>query len=191
MGCSAKAWAQADLLHGGRTLLSFSPRECGEQAYLDFTQLELYVRDALAQVLEHRPANPQQVLHDCIERTALGRQCAGRDFTFVSANARNMLAFVQLVHEAYAKFRERRESLLSIAGFHQLLLLLCPDLPLKLVERRGRRQSEMVAGGHARGTPQDEQVQGWAVQSDDEGQPQCAEPLRPRAQDSQGFQSDI
>ena len=138
MGCSAKAWTQAELLHGGRTLLSSSPRECGEQAYLDFTQLELYVRDALAQVLEHRPANPQQVLHDCIERTALGRQCAGREFTFVSANARNTLAFVQLVHEAYAKFHERRDSLLSIADFHQLLLLLCPDLPLELVERPAR-----------------------------------------------------
>lgn len=56
-----------------------------------------------------------------------------RGVEFVRSTSRNRLAFVQRVAEAYARISESTE--LSPSEFHQLLLLLCADLPLQAVYR--------------------------------------------------------
>ena len=53
-----------------------------------------YLRDAVELLLLHRPEQPLAFMDEYFDAVLRGRHVVGRDFAFVSATARNRLAFV-------------------------------------------------------------------------------------------------
>eukprot|EP00968_Pinguiococcus_pyrenoidosus_P015115 scaffold1390_cov249-Pinguiococcus_pyrenoidosus.AAC.19 len=135
--------AQAETwLRGGRAASRMQLRRASPAEYLQYSGMEVLMKDILAQLLEQRPAQAQEVLLASLERAVHGEHCIGRDFSFISASPRNILAFIWAVDDAFSSFHQSEGTLLSIADFHQMLLLLCPDLPLELVEKPAKALRE-------------------------------------------------
>ena len=103
------------------SLMSMSGRE-----YLDALQLRVYFTDVVHQLLACRDEHPVEFMHQYFRRVGAMEHVVGREYAFVSATCWNRRAFVLSCHATFGALALVE---LTVADFHQLLMLLCPDFP--------------------------------------------------------------
>eukprot|EP00698_Gefionella_okellyi_P016098 TRINITY_DN4583_c0_g1_i1.p1 TRINITY_DN4583_c0_g1~~TRINITY_DN4583_c0_g1_i1.p1 ORF type:complete len:288 (+),score=50.95 TRINITY_DN4583_c0_g1_i1:3-866(+) len=105
------------------------------QEYLARSHVDVYLQDVITQLLQWRDERPLEYIADYFARVMSGANVLMREFTHVKATPRNRLAFCKKIKEAYTKFADTQE--MSLNDCHQMLLLLCPDFPVELVNEVG------------------------------------------------------
>ena len=131
------------------SLMSMSGRE-----YLDFLQLRVYFTDVVHQLLASRDEHPVEFMHQYFRRVGAMEHVVGREYAFVSATCWNRRAFVLSCHATFGALALVE---LTVADFHQLLMLLCPDFPkapvdavVHLLPRAVRRREDPLLGARDR-----------------------------------------
>ncbi|PAA77967.1 hypothetical protein BOX15_Mlig000482g5 [Macrostomum lignano] len=124
--------------------------------YLESHHVTFYMEDCITQLLLYKEDNPKvnarNFMADYFKCLNSGNHVLLREFAFVSATPHNRLSFVRLIYRAYCNLNEVGDCL-CLQELHSLLLLLCPDLPWRLVEAAGHTAQETVlAGGGSEGT---------------------------------------
>lgn len=108
---------------------------CGlsDDSYLDVTDMNILLKHLMHQVLVQKPENPVEFSRYYFERVQSCHHVIGADFSFVSACQHNRRAFVFCCMESFQNFNPREE--ISLNDYHQLLQMICSDIPMAIVEQ--------------------------------------------------------
>mmetsp|Transcript_21917 Transcript_21917/g.31825 ORF Transcript_21917/g.31825 Transcript_21917/m.31825 type:complete len:348 (-) Transcript_21917:186-1229(-) len=101
--------------------------------YLGFAETDIYMKDAIRQLLNAKEDNPLPFLMGYFERLLWYTHMAGREFEFVTATQRNRRALVLLCQNTYSNID--KEEVMTVDDWHYLLTKLCPDFPREFVRR--------------------------------------------------------
>ena len=97
------------------------------QEYLRLHQLEPYLEDAAAYALyAEDDLGPAERLRDYFRRVLTLEHIYHREYAYVSSTAWNRRAFVVAFRKCVHPLRDMD---LTVADFHQLLIVICPDFP--------------------------------------------------------------
>lgn len=104
-----------------------------DDSYLDVTDINLLLKHLMHQVLIQKPDNPIEFSRNYFQRVQSCHHVIGTDYAFISACQHNRRAFVFCCMESFQNFSPLDE--LSSYDYHQLLQMICSDIPLSLVEQ--------------------------------------------------------
>lgn len=109
------------------------PLRSMSEAYLERSDVAIYLRDVVRLLLANRTERPLEFIHQYFRGVLKGDNVVLREFAYVSASPRNRISFIMNFEEAYkdSKWTEA----ITADDYHQLLKLLCPDFPFALVNR--------------------------------------------------------
>ncbi|CAD5119131.1 DgyrCDS7772 [Dimorphilus gyrociliatus] len=111
------------------------------QQYLEKHFINVYLEDAVTQLLEHKDetqkVNVYNFMADYFQSVKNGKHTLFRSYSYVSATPHNRASMVQTFGSWLRRVATNGE-LLSIAEYHSLLKLICPDFPLSIVKKAAR-----------------------------------------------------
>lgn len=106
--------------------------------YLLKHDLNVYFKDAVTQMLQYKSdnikLNPASFLHKYFSSIKQGTHRVFREYSFISATARNRKSFISNFWNTFQHFSIQGD-LLSIRDYHSLLCLLCHDFEFKIPQR--------------------------------------------------------
>lgn len=105
--------------------------------YLKKHHVQVYIEDALKQWL-HKKSHPSklhplQFLLQYFKDVHTGTHIIGRDYSFVSLTPHNRASFIKLLWRTFFNLSKENVTMKAV-DYHQLLQLLCADLPPTLLE---------------------------------------------------------
>ena len=98
------------------------------EAYLSQHGVDVFLRDAVQQILNKRGDQPLLMMSQYFGEVASNKHVSGREFAFVDACARNRLAFVRLFQRTFERNIEAQERIV-VEDYHQLCQMICPTFP--------------------------------------------------------------
>lgn len=97
--------------------------------------LDVYIEDATAQLLEQTKTNPKieplPFLHQYFTAVRSGLHVFDRSYDYITATPHNRRSFIKLVWQIFGDIG-RSEITMNGYHHHQLLELICPDIPVVL-----------------------------------------------------------
>jgi len=103
-----------------------------DKSYLDLTDMTPLLEELLRQVNQHKPENPWDYAASYFRKVERCEHVLGADYMTVVACRRNRQAFIYCCSEALRHFPADQR--LSVRDFFSLLQLVCPDIPLSLIQ---------------------------------------------------------
>eukprot|EP00164_Ancoracysta_twista_P012425 GFYU01019494.1.p1 GENE.GFYU01019494.1~~GFYU01019494.1.p1 ORF type:complete len:307 (-),score=49.06 GFYU01019494.1:176-1096(-) len=100
--------------------------------YLKRLDLDVYLADALEQLIEYRYENPLEYLDSYFTGILQGSHVVGREFEYIQATAQNRLSFITNFDTAYENLDD--DTMILKMDFYQLVTMLCQDFPMSLVD---------------------------------------------------------
>jgi len=103
------------------------------QDYLQEHRIVEYLWDALTLLSGRSEINEISFLATYFSNVVSGDNILFRDFHHLTMTQKNIQSFVKQIKEIYKTFTEQ-DNLVTAAGFHQILTLLCPSFPASAVK---------------------------------------------------------
>eukprot|EP00041_Stephanoeca_diplocostata_P019555 m.423942 g.423942 ORF g.423942 m.423942 type:complete len:245 (+) comp21335_c0_seq3:199-933(+) len=106
--------------------------------YLQLFNIDLYFKDAVAQLLSARhkypsAASADQFFADYFRSVQSGTHVLFREFEFIMATQHNRRSFVNLFGQSVAPIAHQGERM-SVADYHNIVRLLCKDFPIAIIK---------------------------------------------------------
>lgn len=106
--------------------------------YLARNYIMEYLNDSVQQLLDIRNSNPKidilEFFGEYFKSVKQGTHILFREYSFIASTPHNRGCFIEKILETYTSMLEKEEPL-KTCDFHALILLLCPDFPLEIVEK--------------------------------------------------------
>eukprot|EP00602_Paraphysomonas_sp_CaronLab_P004510 CAMPEP_0185037132 /NCGR_PEP_ID=MMETSP1103-20130426/31102_1 /TAXON_ID=36769 /ORGANISM="Paraphysomonas bandaiensis, Strain Caron Lab Isolate" /LENGTH=275 /DNA_ID=CAMNT_0027574959 /DNA_START=50 /DNA_END=877 /DNA_ORIENTATION=- len=103
-----------------------------DESYLNSTDLHVLLCDLLKQINEKKPVNPWQYSATYFKKVQHCIHILGEDYMTVVACRHNRKSFVYCCTQSFKNFP--RNERISVHDFYNLLQLICPDIPLSLIQ---------------------------------------------------------
>ena len=126
------------------------PMQLDAEEYLDRCGVTAYLKDAVTLILDNRPTEPLNFLHDYFRSVTQGSSPLLRAYRYLRLCPLGQPAFADNVVEAYATLDAQRGTPgVTGAETHRLLSLLCSDFPLdvsaSVLAAIGKRGGDLVS----------------------------------------------
>ncbi|KAM3870061.1 centriolar satellite-associated tubulin polyglutamylase complex regulator 1 [Diretmus argenteus] len=109
--------------------------------YLAETNVLFYLSDAVTQLLEHKDEYTQfgviRYFAEYFSSVKNSNHVLFREYNYIRATPHNRASFIRVFWRCYRQIGKSGD-LLSMLEFRSLLLLLCPDFPVELVQNAAR-----------------------------------------------------
>jgi len=107
------------------------------ELYLDKHHIEFYLKDAIFQLhqLTDEKVNAASFLADYFFSVHKENHVLFREYSFVKTTSLNKKCFIKSVWSCFRNVALYGSELLSVKEYHSLVLLVCPDFPLDVIQK--------------------------------------------------------
>jgi len=103
--------------------------------YLQSSEIDFFIRHLFTQVAAVKPEDSIQFSVDYFKRIQSCHHVLGAEYSFIASCKTNRRAFIFCLMETFQTFSSEEE--MSTVEYHQIVEMICPDFPRKLITDAG------------------------------------------------------
>merc|ERR1712183_618211 len=121
----------------GTRFCKIMPTRGENETYLDKHHIDFYLNDAICQLLQStdEKVNAASFLADYFFSVHKGNHVLFREYSFIKSTSSNKKCFIKSVWSCFRNVALYGVELLSVKEYHSLVLLVCPDFPVEVVQK--------------------------------------------------------